>query len=86
MATDDGVVGPINLGNPNEFTIRELAEQVIDLTGSKSKIIFKPLPQDDPKQRQPDITKARAELNWMPTTNLREGLAKTIDYFSSLQL
>jgi UDP-glucuronate decarboxylase len=86
MATDDGVVGPINLGNPNEFTIRELAEQVIDLTGSKSTIIFKPLPQDDPKQRQPDITKARAELNWMPTTNLREGLAKTIDYFSSLQL
>lgn len=86
MATDDVVVGPINLGNPNEFTIRELAEQVIDLTGSKSKIIFKPLPQDDPRQRQPDISKARAELNWSPTTNLREGLAKTIDYFSSLQL
>lgn len=86
MATDDVVVGPINLGNPNEFTIRELAEQVIDLTGSKSKIIYKPLPQDDPRQRQPDISKARAELNWIPTTNLREGLAKTIDYFSSLQL
>lgn len=85
MATDDGVVGPINLGNPNEFTIRELAEQVIDLTGSKSKIMFKPLPQDDPKQRQPDISKATETLGWAPATQLREGLAKTVAYFKSLQ-
>jgi UDP-glucuronate decarboxylase len=85
MATDDGVVGPINLGNPNEFTIRELAEQVIDLTGSKSKIMFKPLPQDDPKQRQPDISKATETLGWLPATQLKEGLAKTVAYFKSLQ-
>lgn len=85
MATDDGVVGPINLGNPNEFTIRELAEQVIDLTGSKSKIIFKPLPQDDPKQRRPDISKATETLGWLPATQVREGLAKTVAYFKSLQ-
>jgi UDP-glucuronate decarboxylase len=85
MATDDGVVGPINLGNPNEFTIRELAEQVIELTGSKSKIIFKPLPQDDPKQRRPDISKATETLGWLPATQVREGLAKTVAYFKLLQ-
>ncbi|MEJ2003043.1 MAG: SDR family oxidoreductase, partial [Maritimibacter sp.] len=75
------VTGPINLGNPNEFTIRELAEKVIALTGSTSELIFHDLPQDDPKQRQPDITKAKSVLNWKPTIELEAGLAKTIDYF-----
>ena len=73
--------GPINIGNPNEFTILELAEQVIDLTGSSSKISHLPLPQDDPKQRQPDISLAKAELDWRPKTELREGLCSTISYF-----
>ena len=84
MATGDEVTGPINVGNPGEFTILQLAENVIDLTGSKSKIIRMPLPQDDPKQRKPDITKAQAILNWQPTTPLREGLTKTIAYFDEL--
>ena len=84
MGTDDSVTGPINIGNPNEFTIRQLAETVIDLTGSKSRLVFRPLPQDDPKQRQPDIAKARALLAWQPTVELREGLAKTIGYFDSM--
>ncbi|MCL4162651.1 UNVERIFIED_CONTAM: hypothetical protein GTU68_012861 [Idotea baltica] len=73
--------GPINIGNPNEFTMLELAEQVIDLTGSSSKISHQPLPQDDPKQRQPDISLANAELGWEPKTELREGLTTTIAYF-----
>jgi UDP-glucuronate decarboxylase len=76
--------GPVNVGNPNEFTIRELAEQVIELTGSKSKIVRKPLPSDDPKQRQPDITLARESLGWEPKVALREGLQKTIAYFDAL--
>jgi UDP-glucuronate decarboxylase len=76
--------GPINLGNPTEFTIRQLAELVIDLTGSKSKMVFKPLPSDDPKQRQPDISKARQILNWEPKVPLREGLVHTIGYFEEL--
>ena len=76
--------GPINIGNPNEFTMLELAEQVIDLTGSSSKIAHLPLPQDDPKQRQPDITLAKEELDWEPTTQLREGLKETIAYFEKL--
>ncbi len=75
------VTGPINLGNPNEFTIHELAEKVIALTGSTSELIFHDLPQDDPKQRQPDITKAKSVLNWKPAIELEAGLAKTIDYF-----
>jgi UDP-glucuronate decarboxylase len=79
--TDDTFIGPMNLGNPVEFTIRELAETVIELTGSGSKILFKPLPSDDPMQRKPDITLARAELGWEPRTDLRSGLAKTIEYF-----
>lgn len=74
-------MGPINIGNPNEFTMLELAEQVIDLTGSSSKIIHMDLPQDDPKQRQPDISKAKELLGWEPKTQLREGLMKTIAYF-----
>ena len=73
--------GPINIGNPNEFTMLELAEQVIELTGSSSKISHLPLPQDDPKQRQPDITLAKEELDWEPKTELREGLTATISYF-----
>ena len=74
-------IGPINLGNPNEFTILELAEMVIKLTNSKSKIVFKPLPQDDPKQRQPDITKAKKHLKWEPKIELKDGLKETIKYF-----
>ena len=74
-------IGPINLGNPNEFTILELAQKVIEYTNTKSKIIFKPLPQDDPKQRQPDISKAKKYLNWQPTIELKDGLKDTINYF-----
>ncbi|MGE6699321.1 UDP-glucuronic acid decarboxylase family protein [Hyphomonas sp. NPDC076900] len=84
METPDNLTGPINIGNPNEFTIRQLAENVIDLTGSKSKLVFRPLPQDDPKQRQPDITKARDLLKWEPSIELRDGLSKTIAYFDAL--
>jgi UDP-glucuronate decarboxylase len=84
MATPREVTGPINIGNPKEFTIRQLAELVIELTASKSKIIEAPLPADDPKQRQPDIEKANRLLAWTPTTELREGLVKTIAYFEDL--
>jgi len=84
MESPDGVTGPINLGNPGEFTIRELAEHIIDLTGSSSKMINKPLPQDDPKQRQPNITRAKDTLDWQPTIALRDGLSKTIPYFDNL--
>jgi UDP-glucuronate decarboxylase len=84
MATPREVIGPINIGNPKEFTIRQLAELVIELTASKSKIIEAPLPADDPKQRQPDIEKANRLLAWTPTTELREGLVKTIAYFEDL--
>jgi UDP-glucuronate decarboxylase len=81
MATDDSVTGPINIGNPNEFTILELAELIITMTGSKSKIVFKPLPSDDPKQRQPNISLAKEKLGWEPHIKLQEGLIKTIKYF-----
>jgi UDP-glucuronate decarboxylase len=84
MESPDGVTGPINLGNPGEFTIKELAEHVIDLTGSSSKMINKPLPQDDPKQRQPNITRAKDTLDWEPTISVRQGLTKTIAYFDAL--
>ena len=84
MGTSDDVVGPINLGNPGEFTIRELAEKVIDMTGSKSKLIYKDLPSDDPTQRQPDITLAKKHLDWEPKVNLEDGLKKTIPYFEGL--
>jgi UDP-glucuronate decarboxylase len=84
METGDEVTGPVNIGNPGEFTIRQLAETVIEMTGSASKLEFRPLPQDDPKQRQPDITLARGTLGWEPTTSLREGLAKAITYFDTL--
>jgi UDP-glucuronate decarboxylase len=81
MDSPDEVTGPINLGNPGEFTIRELAEQVIALTGSTSRLINQPLPSDDPRQRQPDITLAKKHLGWNPTIPLDEGLIKTIEYF-----
>jgi UDP-glucuronate decarboxylase len=84
MATDNSVTGPINIGNPNEFTILELAELIIKMTGSKSKIVFKPLPSDDPKQRQPNISLAKEKLGWEPHIKLQEGLVKTIDYFKKI--
>ena len=84
MDSPDHITGPINIGNPAEFTIRQLAEQVIDLTGSKSQLVFRPLPQDDPKQRQPNIEKAREILGWEPRIQLRDGLTKTIAYFDRL--
>jgi UDP-glucuronate decarboxylase len=84
MATPKSFTGPVNVGNPGEFTILELAEKILKITGGKSKIIFKPLPQDDPKQRQPDITLAREALSWEPKVSLDEGLEKTISYFRGL--
>ena len=81
MATPDDFTGPVNIGNPHEFTMLELAEKVIALTGSKSKIVFEPLPGDDPKQRRPDITLAKEKLGWEPRIQLEEGLSKTIEYF-----
>lgn len=84
MATSESVTGPINLGNPNEFSILELANLVIELTGSKSDIIFQKLPEDDPKQRQPSISLAKAELKWEPKIELKDGLEKTIEYFKKI--
>jgi UDP-glucuronate decarboxylase len=84
MNSPADITGPINIGNPNEFTIRALAEKVIDLTGSKSKIVERPLPEDDPKQRQPNIGLAKKLLGWQPTINLDEGLKRTIAYFEAL--
>ena len=81
MASERGFTGPVNLGNPGEFTIRELAEKVIDLTGSRSSLVFRPLPEDDPMQRQPDISLARERLGWAPKVQLDDGLRKTIAYF-----
>jgi len=84
MNSRDGFTGPVNIGNPGEFTIRQLAEKVIELTGSRSRIIYQELPKDDPVQRKPDITLAREELGWEPTIQLEEGLKKTITYFEAL--
>src|SRR3954465_15461022 len=84
IETPDDVTGPVNLGNPVEFTIRQLAELVITLTGSSSKLVNRPLPEDDPRQRCPDISLAQKVLNWSPTVQLREGLMKTIEYFDQL--
>ena len=81
MDTDDDFIGPVNIGNPKEFSIRELADKVIQLTDSQSKIVFKPLPHDDPKQRQPDIALAIEKLKWKPKVELDEGLVYMIDYF-----
>jgi len=83
MATPDEVVGPINLGNPGEFTMLELAESVKRLTNSRSRIVHEPLPQDDPKRRQPDITRARAVLGWQPLVQLEQGLLRTIAHFEA---
>ena len=84
MASDRSVTSPVNIGNPSEFTMLELAKHVLDITGSKSKIIHKPLPQDDPKQRRPDISVAQDKLDWQPTISLRQGLEKTVAYFDDL--
>jgi UDP-glucuronate decarboxylase len=84
MASADDFTGPVNLGNPGEVTIRRLAETVIELTGSSSRIVYKPLPEDDPRQRQPDISLARKELGWNPSIPLKDGLVKTISYFNAL--
>jgi UDP-glucuronate decarboxylase len=84
MGTDDSVTGPINLGNPDEFTIRQLADLVIEMTGSRSKIEQFPLPEDDPRQRQPDIRRARETLDWEPTIKLKDGLIKTIAHFENM--
>ena len=84
METSDDVVGPFNLGNPEEFSVRELAETIIALIGSSSRIIHRPLPEDDPKQRRPDISKAQAILHWQPKTSLRDGLMKVVVYFERL--
>jgi UDP-glucuronate decarboxylase len=81
MDTPDSFTGPVNLGNPDEFTIKSLAETIIKMTGSRSKIVYLPLPDDDPKQRKPDISLAMKELDWKPTIKLQEGLEKTIEYF-----
>ena len=84
MYSNTSITGPINLGNAHEISIKEIAEKIIKLTKSKSKLSYFPLPQNDPLQRQPDISKARKELNWQPSTKLEEGLDKTIHYFKSI--
>ena len=84
MGTKDDCTGPMNLGNPGEFTIRELAEKILEMTGSRSKIVHKPLPTDDPKQRQPDIGLAKGVLGWEPQVPLEKGLEKTIAYFEGI--
>lgn len=84
MNTADDVTGPMNIGNPNEFTIRQLAEVILEVTGSKSELVFEPLPSDDPKQRQPDISLAREVLNWEPTIELKQGIESTAEYFRSV--
>lgn len=86
MENSEDFIGPVNLGNPDEFTVRELAEMVIELTGTKSKIVLEPLPQDDPTRRKPDISLAKAKLGWEPTIKLREGLQRTIEWFRSIDL
>lgn len=84
MNSDDAFTGPVNVGNPVEFSILELAKEVLNLTNSKSELVFHDLPGDDPQQRKPDISLANSELGWEPKTQLRQGLEKTIEYFSSL--
>ena len=84
MNSADDITGPVNLGNPGEFTILELAQKVIELTGSKSEIIYEAMPQDDPKQRQPDISRAQNTFGWAPEIQLEQGLNRTIAYFEKL--
>ena len=83
MMNQEKVIGPVNLGNPNEFTVLELAENIVELTKSNSKIVFEKLPEDDPHQRRPDISLARKMLRWEPEVELEEGLRKTISYFAN---
>jgi UDP-glucuronate decarboxylase len=85
METGPEVTGPINIGNPNEFTIRELATKVIEMTGARSELVQQPLPADDPKQRRPDISLAREVLGWEPTIELDQGLERTVEYFSRMR-
>jgi UDP-glucuronate decarboxylase len=85
MKTPARVTGPVNLGNPGEYTVRELAEKIIRTVGSKSKLVFQPLPQDDPARRKPDISLAKELLDWKPTVSLKDGLKKTVDYFRELK-
>ncbi|MBD3376494.1 NAD-dependent epimerase/dehydratase family protein [candidate division KSB1 bacterium] len=84
MESPDEITGPVNLGNPGEFTVRELAEMILDITASRSELVHEPLPSDDPVRRKPDITRAKDQLDWQPTVPLRQGLIKTIDYFEGL--
>jgi UDP-glucuronate decarboxylase len=84
MATDNDFTGPVNIGNPGEFSMLELAEMVLRLTGSKSKIVFRPLPYDDPRQRRPNIELAKSKLDWEPKVPLEEGLKKVIEYFRGI--
>ena len=84
MKTSDDMTGPVNLGNPKEYSILEIAQKILDLIGSKSKIIFQPLPQDDPERRKPDISLAKETLGWSPGVTMEEGLPRTIDYFDNL--
>jgi UDP-glucuronate decarboxylase len=84
MESPNGFTGPVNIGNPSEFSMNELAELVLELSGSKSKLVYRPLPPDDPRQRQPDITLAKQQLDWQPTVPLRDGLKHTIGYFDLL--
>jgi UDP-glucuronate decarboxylase len=84
METPDEFTGPVNIGNPAEMTIKQLAEKIVQLTASRSEIVFKALPHDDPRQREPDISLARQALNWNPKISLEDGLLKTIDYFERL--
>ena len=86
MNASDQLVGPVNLGNPGEFTIKQLAELVIELTDSRSELVYRPLPGDDPQRRQPDISLAREQLDWTPTVKLREGLSRTIEWFRSIDI
>ena len=86
MNGPDDFVGPVNLGNPGEFSIRELAELVVELTGSKSKLVEKELPEDDPVRRRPDISLAKNKLDWQPSVPLREGLTETIDWFRQIDI
>ena len=83
LQTDKGFCGPLNLGNPDEITIIELANRIIELTNSKSKLVYKQIPEDDPKQRKPDITLAKEKLNWEPKVKLNDGLKNTIEYFEN---
>jgi UDP-glucuronate decarboxylase len=84
MMANEKFIGPVNLGNPNEITIKQLAEEIITVSASKSKIVYKPLPVDDPERRKPDISLAKAKLNWSVKVNRKTGLKKTIDYFKDI--